>query len=156
MHSYDNISRRLKSASTKFAPDHLDGNLRKYTLLGLILRTNGQDYNSTRKSVKNVHIVRGDDVAISSDGVKTLKRRRQKELVMASALGWHFEEIHVTWAHLKKKRTRLQLYIQVDEDLCSQSVETESEKHVMPSGLHGDGVRIICDGVRIITDLKKP
>ncbi|GJW31104.1 retrovirus-related pol polyprotein from transposon TNT 1-94 [Tanacetum coccineum] len=26
------------------------------------------------------------------------------------ALGWHLEEIHVTWAHLKKKRTRLRLY----------------------------------------------
>ncbi|GJS98867.1 hypothetical protein Tco_0820037 [Tanacetum coccineum] len=23
------------------------------------------------------------------------------------ALGWHLEEIHVTWAHLEKKRTRL-------------------------------------------------
>ncbi|GJS96034.1 hypothetical protein Tco_0803002 [Tanacetum coccineum] len=25
-------------------------------------------------------------------------------------LGWHLEEIHVTWAHLEKKQTRLQLY----------------------------------------------
>ncbi|GJW55938.1 hypothetical protein Tco_0100023 [Tanacetum coccineum] len=25
-------------------------------------------------------------------------------------LGWHLEEIHVTWSHLEKKRTRLQLY----------------------------------------------
>ncbi|GJW10292.1 hybrid signal transduction histidine kinase M [Tanacetum coccineum] len=30
-------------------------------------------------------------------------------LVMRS-LGWLLEEIHVTWAHLEKKRTRLQLY----------------------------------------------
>ncbi|GJV14962.1 hypothetical protein Tco_1360285 [Tanacetum coccineum] len=26
------------------------------------------------------------------------------------ALGWHLEEIHTTWAHLEKKRTRLRLY----------------------------------------------
>nr|GEU42139.1 hypothetical protein [Tanacetum cinerariifolium] len=31
-------------------------------------------------------------------------------------LGWHLEEIHVTWAHLRKKRTRLQLYTKVDEE----------------------------------------
>ncbi|GJY19011.1 hypothetical protein Tco_0390502 [Tanacetum coccineum] len=26
------------------------------------------------------------------------------------ALGWLLEEIHVTWAHLRKKQTRLRLY----------------------------------------------
>ncbi|GKC11292.1 hypothetical protein Tco_1008074, partial [Tanacetum coccineum] len=72
------------------------------------------------------------------------------------ALGWQLEEIHVTLAHLEKKRTRLQLYIQVDKDLCSHCVEMASEKHVTSSRLQGDGVRIICDGVRIVADLKKP
>ncbi|GJR06974.1 hypothetical protein Tco_0529958 [Tanacetum coccineum] len=75
---------------------------------------------------------------------------------LATALGWLLEEIHVTWAHLKKKRTRLQLYIQVDEEYCSQSVETVLEKHVTPSGLHWGGVRTICDDVRIIANLMKP
>ncbi|GJU31492.1 MAK10-like protein [Tanacetum coccineum] len=42
-------------------------------------------------------------------------------------LGWHLEEIHVTWAHLEKKRTRLQLYITYLEELCLQSVETASQ-----------------------------
>ncbi|GJY79067.1 hypothetical protein Tco_0484868 [Tanacetum coccineum] len=42
------------------------------------------------------------------------------------ALGWHLEEIHVTWAHLEKKRTRLRLYTIYLEELCSQSVETAS------------------------------
>nr|GEV83945.1 hypothetical protein [Tanacetum cinerariifolium] len=32
------------------------------------------------------------------------------------ALGWHLEEIHVTWVHLGKKRTRLQLYTNVNEE----------------------------------------
>ncbi|GJY00093.1 MAK10-like protein [Tanacetum coccineum] len=32
------------------------------------------------------------------------------------AIGWHLEEIHVTWAHLDKKQTRLQLYTKVSEE----------------------------------------
>ncbi|GKA29936.1 hypothetical protein Tco_0716181 [Tanacetum coccineum] len=32
------------------------------------------------------------------------------------ALGWLLEEIHVTWAHLEKKRTRIQLYTKSHED----------------------------------------
>ncbi|GJT16514.1 hypothetical protein Tco_0875220 [Tanacetum coccineum] len=33
-------------------------------------------------------------------------------------LGWNLEEIHVTWAHLEKKRTRLRTYTKSLEDLC--------------------------------------
>ncbi|GKC73266.1 hypothetical protein Tco_1119149, partial [Tanacetum coccineum] len=32
-------------------------------------------------------------------------------------LGWHLEEKHVTWAHLEKKRTRLQTYTKSLEEL---------------------------------------
>ncbi|GJR97144.1 reverse transcriptase domain-containing protein [Tanacetum coccineum] len=32
-------------------------------------------------------------------------------------IGWHLEEIHVTWAHLEKKRTRLRLYTKNHEEL---------------------------------------
>ncbi|GJX38820.1 zinc finger, CCHC-type containing protein [Tanacetum coccineum] len=39
------------------------------------------------------------------------------------ALGWHLKEIHVTWAHLEKKRTRLRTYTKSLEDLC---IQTES------------------------------
>nr|GEV28855.1 hypothetical protein [Tanacetum cinerariifolium] len=42
------------------------------------------------------------------------------------ALGWHLEEIHVTWAHLEKKRTRLRLYTKSLKKLYIQSVETAS------------------------------
>ncbi|GJZ14785.1 hypothetical protein Tco_0550462 [Tanacetum coccineum] len=42
------------------------------------------------------------------------------------ALGWHLEEIHVTWAHLEKKQTRLRTYTKIHQELCSQSVETAS------------------------------
>ncbi|GKA34367.1 retrotransposon ORF1 [Tanacetum coccineum] len=37
------------------------------------------------------------------------------------ALGWLLEEIHVTWAHLEKKQTRLRTYTKSLEDLCIQS-----------------------------------
>ncbi|GJT16430.1 hypothetical protein Tco_0875136 [Tanacetum coccineum] len=42
------------------------------------------------------------------------------------ALGWHLEEIHVTWAHLKKKRRRLRLYTKSFEE----TVHTEREDGV--------------------------
>ncbi|GJV75514.1 hypothetical protein Tco_1507098 [Tanacetum coccineum] len=43
------------------------------------------------------------------------------------ALGWHLEEIHVTWAHLEKKRTRLRTYTKSLEESCLQRVETASQ-----------------------------
>ncbi|GJZ52485.1 KRR1 small subunit processome component [Tanacetum coccineum] len=43
------------------------------------------------------------------------------------ALGWHLEEIHVTWAHLEKKQTRLRTYTKSLEDLCKQWPETASQ-----------------------------
>ncbi|GJY23614.1 hypothetical protein Tco_0397272 [Tanacetum coccineum] len=43
------------------------------------------------------------------------------------ALGWLLKEIHVTWAHLEKKQTRLQTYTKSLEDLCIQWLETASQ-----------------------------
>ncbi|GJY33708.1 hypothetical protein Tco_0418177 [Tanacetum coccineum] len=57
------------------------------------------------------------------------------------ALGWHLEKIHMTWAHLEKKQTRLQLYTKVVEEKSSQWLETALEILVTPSGLQSDGVR---------------
>ncbi|GKD17232.1 hypothetical protein Tco_1206390, partial [Tanacetum coccineum] len=47
---------------------------------------------------------------------------------MFLALGWHLKEIHVAWAHLEKKWTRLRLY-------------TKSFEETMHTG-RGDGVAI--------------
>nr|GEZ99069.1 hypothetical protein [Tanacetum cinerariifolium] len=44
------------------------------------------------------------------------------------ALGWYLEEIHVTWAYLEKKRTRLRTYTKSMKKYCSQSVETGMHK----------------------------
>ncbi|GJY58028.1 hypothetical protein Tco_0457920 [Tanacetum coccineum] len=52
------------------------------------------------------------------------------------ALGWLLEEIHLTWAHLEKKRTRLQLYTKSLKKLCIQSMETTS-------CVSSDGVRTL-------------
>ncbi|GKE04733.1 hypothetical protein Tco_1396751, partial [Tanacetum coccineum] len=41
-------------------------------------------------------------------------------------LRWILEEIHVTWARLEKKQTRLRLYAKSLEELCIQYVETAS------------------------------
>ncbi|GJY24745.1 MAK10-like protein [Tanacetum coccineum] len=49
-------------------------------------------------------------------------------LNVLKSLGWHLEEIHVTWAHLEKKQTRLRLYTKSFEE----TVHTE----------RGDGVAI--------------
>ncbi|GJV39186.1 hypothetical protein Tco_1417626 [Tanacetum coccineum] len=40
------------------------------------------------------------------------------------SFGRHLDELHVTWAHLEKKRTRLQTNTKTLEDLCSQSLKT--------------------------------
>ncbi|GJS02017.1 hypothetical protein Tco_0318525 [Tanacetum coccineum] len=69
------------------------------------------------------------------DGVTSIKRRRRdlfsdgiEELTTPFlALGWNLEEIHVTWAHLEKKRTRLRLYTKYLEEPRIQSVETASQ-----------------------------
>ncbi|GJR51428.1 hypothetical protein Tco_1401949 [Tanacetum coccineum] len=43
------------------------------------------------------------------------------------ALGWLLEEIHVTWAHLEKKQTRLRTYTKSHDDFCKQWLETASQ-----------------------------
>ncbi|GJY66594.1 hypothetical protein Tco_0468832 [Tanacetum coccineum] len=42
------------------------------------------------------------------------------------SFGRHLDELHVTWAHLEKKRMRLRTNTKTLEDLCSQSLETAS------------------------------
>ncbi|GJV69749.1 hypothetical protein Tco_1485258 [Tanacetum coccineum] len=37
-------------------------------------------------------------------------------IAKSQPLGWHLEEIHVTWAHFGKKQTRLQLYTKSYEE----------------------------------------
>ncbi|GKB48152.1 hypothetical protein Tco_0898905 [Tanacetum coccineum] len=57
------------------------------------------------------------------------------------ALRWHLEEIHVTWAHLEKKRTRLRLYTKNHEELFTQTVDAVATIKRRRQDLNGDGVR---------------
>ncbi|GJZ16389.1 putative ribonuclease H-like domain-containing protein [Tanacetum coccineum] len=43
------------------------------------------------------------------------------------SFGRHLDELHMTWAHLEKKRTRLRTNTKTLEDLCSQSLEMASQ-----------------------------
>ncbi|GJW76281.1 hypothetical protein Tco_0137963 [Tanacetum coccineum] len=60
------------------------------------------------------------------------------------ALGWHLEEIHMTWAHLEKKRTRLRTCTKIHQEVLFSERETavpevikrpRSDYLVMCSGL---------------------
>ncbi|GJY16422.1 retrovirus-related pol polyprotein from transposon TNT 1-94 [Tanacetum coccineum] len=48
------------------------------------------------------------------------------EVMRYLAFGRHLEEIHMTWAHLEKKQTRLQTNTKTLQDLKSQILETAS------------------------------
>ncbi|GJX78901.1 hypothetical protein Tco_0327050 [Tanacetum coccineum] len=43
-------------------------------------------------------------------------RERTRQLMRYFAFGRHLEEIHVTWAHLEKKRTRLRTYTNIAQE----------------------------------------
>nr|GEX29816.1 hypothetical protein [Tanacetum cinerariifolium] len=49
------------------------------------------------------------------------------DLIRYFLFGRHLDELHVTWAHLKKKRTRLRTNTKTLEDLCSQRLEMTSQ-----------------------------
>ncbi|GKD97256.1 hypothetical protein Tco_1381153 [Tanacetum coccineum] len=65
------------------------------------------------------------------------------------ALGWHLEGIHVTWAHLEKKRTRLRNLHQILEEILltelGDGVTGIKRRRRDPSS---DGVREFGDGVK--------
>ncbi|GKC09436.1 hypothetical protein Tco_1001046 [Tanacetum coccineum] len=61
---------------------------------------------------------RGPKPPIKPHGQDSFRMKEVDNLMRFLALGWHLEEIHVTWAHLEKKRTRLQTYTKSLEELC--------------------------------------
>ncbi|GJS56567.1 reverse transcriptase domain-containing protein [Tanacetum coccineum] len=69
----------------------------------------------------------------AEDGVRIIP-----DSVRFLALGWLLEEIHVTWAHLEKKWTRLRLYTRSLEEIIIQTVETASPTLATASKLDQD------------------
>ncbi|GJY24850.1 hypothetical protein Tco_0398508 [Tanacetum coccineum] len=49
------------------------------------------------------------------------------------AFGRHLEEIHVTWAHLEKKQTRLRTYTNISQDYVLRGWRRRHKIHVTPS-----------------------
>ncbi|GJU46861.1 hypothetical protein Tco_1204127 [Tanacetum coccineum] len=49
------------------------------------------------------------------------------------AFGRHLEELHVTWAHLEKKRTRLRTYTNISQDYVLSSWRRRHSFYVTPS-----------------------
>ncbi|GJS14322.1 hypothetical protein Tco_0408794 [Tanacetum coccineum] len=49
------------------------------------------------------------------------------------AFGRHLEEIHVTWAHLEKKRTRLQTYTNISQDYSHIDWRRRHQLYTTPS-----------------------
>ncbi|GKD71231.1 hypothetical protein Tco_1325321 [Tanacetum coccineum] len=49
------------------------------------------------------------------------------------AFGRHLEEIHVTWAHLEKKQTRLRTYTNISQEFLLRSWRRRHRLHVTPS-----------------------
>ncbi|GJY65302.1 hypothetical protein Tco_0467540 [Tanacetum coccineum] len=64
------------------------------------------------------------------------------------ALGWHLEEIHVTWAHLEKKQARLRTCTKIHLGvLFSKRGDGVTGIKRLRRNLSGDGVWILVDGV---------
>ncbi|GKE13504.1 hypothetical protein Tco_1417055, partial [Tanacetum coccineum] len=55
--------------------------------------------------------------------------------LMYLAFGIHLEEIHVTWAHLEKKRTRLRTYTNISQDYVLSGWRRRHKIHVTPTHL---------------------
>ncbi|GKB11050.1 hypothetical protein Tco_0844973, partial [Tanacetum coccineum] len=56
-------------------------------------------------------------------------------------LGWHLKELHMTWAHLEKKRTRLRTYTKIHQEvLFSERGDCVRSTMLCRHDLSGDGV----------------
>ncbi|GJV83946.1 hypothetical protein Tco_1523844 [Tanacetum coccineum] len=72
----------------------------------------------------NLYTISISEIAASSPVCLMSKATSTKSWFLA--LGLHLEDLHVTWAYLEKKRTRLRLYTKNHEELCIKCVETAS------------------------------
>ncbi|GJR70740.1 hypothetical protein Tco_0016805 [Tanacetum coccineum] len=85
-----------------------------------------------------------DQIKFDEEIAQRLQAQMQAELEEEEryfSFGRHLDELHVTWAHLEKKRTRLRTNTKTLEDLCSQSLETTSLAiHLRRHNSSSDGV----------------
>ncbi|GKG22238.1 hypothetical protein Tco_0387541 [Tanacetum coccineum] len=60
-------------------------------------------------------VYRNNDVSHAKDSGNLAQNGKDRTRFLA--LGWHLEEMHMTWAHLEKKQTRLRHYTKNHEEL---------------------------------------
>ncbi|GJQ90304.1 hypothetical protein Tco_0001443 [Tanacetum coccineum] len=83
------------------------------------------DYQTENVTMSKVYYVKGLGHNLFSFGQFC---NSDLEVVMRFlALRWHLQEIHMTWAHLEKKQTRLRLYTKNHKELFTQRLETASQ-----------------------------
>ncbi|GJV63106.1 hypothetical protein Tco_1473934 [Tanacetum coccineum] len=85
----------------------------------------------------------GDDVRIIPDSVRKTYLLEDKQIPSVGVFDERLKEIHVTWAYLEKKQTRLRLYTKSLEEIIIQTVETASPTLATTSELDQDDVRNI-------------
>ncbi|GKD05101.1 zinc finger, CCHC-type containing protein, partial [Tanacetum coccineum] len=66
------------------------------------------------------------------------------------ALGWHLEEIHVTWAHLEKKRTRLRTYTKSLEEFNDKMIKSTKDMFKSKFDMKHMGLADVILGIKII------
>ncbi|GJZ41829.1 hypothetical protein Tco_0588715 [Tanacetum coccineum] len=71
------------------------------------------------------------------------------------ALGWHLEEIHVTWAYLEKKGIRLRLYTKNLKNCALRAWRRRRNHKATASGLSADATRFEDTRLLVIVSLKK-
>ncbi|GJT87048.1 hypothetical protein Tco_1068765 [Tanacetum coccineum] len=77
------------------------------------------------------------------------RKRKAQELEPEVLMRWHLEEIHMTWAHFRKKRTTLQLYTKVEEEKATQRLETASQFLATASGRSSNDVKNLATASRL-------
>nr|GEV18163.1 hypothetical protein [Tanacetum cinerariifolium] len=97
----------------------------------------GRPFLWTARAMIDVH---GEEMILRDAALAVLKPERLK-VGKAQTLGWILEEIHVTWAHLEKKRTRLRLYTKPLKEIIIQTVEMASPTLATVSEVDQDDVR---------------
>ncbi|GJW21831.1 retrovirus-related pol polyprotein from transposon TNT 1-94 [Tanacetum coccineum] len=68
-------------------------------------------------------------IEVEPQTIGVLIRRLMRNLAFAR----HLEEIHMTWVHLEKKRTRLRTYTNISQDYVLRGCRRRHKMHLTPS-----------------------
>ncbi|GJT70300.1 hypothetical protein Tco_1029586 [Tanacetum coccineum] len=96
------------------------------------------------KKMKEVEVFNASKMSAKTrDHGKKIASTQKEKRARYLALGWHLEEIHVTWAHLKKKWTRLQTYTKSLEELCKQRLGKRECVERIPTEVIKNGNKVL-------------